>query len=195
MWGEQKEESGFHGSLLHVWVCVWGDGKGCEHELVLTSLQLLSDIQTGSHCHMTEISAPCPIAQRTSYVCCQHKYRPSHSYTHTDTHKDRESERVRGWEQSQKKGNVKTFLGKMIHLMSYWWIMKSSFFAFVCMKQSTVNPAAGFLPGLGVCRTIISSPICSAPICPITLTPNFPKLSQLIIGPLCQEGNQAQCSN
>lgn len=71
----------FHSSILSACVCIWGDGKGCEHELVLTSLQLLSDIRTGSHCHMTEVSAPCPIAQRSSYVCCQHKYRPSHSYT------------------------------------------------------------------------------------------------------------------
>lgn len=38
--------------------------EGCEEKLVLISLQFLLNIQTGSHCHMTDILAPCPVAQR-----------------------------------------------------------------------------------------------------------------------------------
>lgn len=48
-------------------LCLWR-WEGCVHELVLTNLHSMSDIQTGSHCHMTEVSAPCPIAPRASLV-------------------------------------------------------------------------------------------------------------------------------
>lgn len=59
--------------------CCWKDGKRYKSELVSTNPQFLSDMPTGSHCHMTEILAPCPIAQAAFYVCCQHKHRQSPS--------------------------------------------------------------------------------------------------------------------
>ena len=116
---KKKKKVVFTPLFWPVWVCVWGDGKGCEHELVLTSLQLLSDTQTGSHCHMTEISAPCPIAQRASYVCCQHKYRPSHSYT------QRERERKRVRTKPGKKEMLRLFLWRVSAMLAslclYTW--------------------------------------------------------------------------
>lgn len=66
-------------------LCLWR-WEGCEHELVLTSLHSLSDIQTGSHCHMTEVSAPCPIAPRASPVWLPAQTRAtSFLYTHVHT--------------------------------------------------------------------------------------------------------------
>ena len=101
-WNKRRKKADFTLLYMDVCICIWEDGKGCEHELVLTSPQLLSDTQTGSHCHMTEILAPCPIAQRASYVCCQQEYRPSHSHAHI--YIQREVDRTSVQEQSQKKG-------------------------------------------------------------------------------------------
>lgn len=176
----------FFTSALLVCVCIWGDGKGCEHELVLTSLQLLSDIQTGSHCHMTEISAPCPIAQRASYVCCQHKCRPSHSYMRTSTSKERWEDW--GDQNKGKKGHVECF----VTCFKCPLIVGSQVF-FVAFVQTQLR--SWICTRLKYLLKNFRSSICSVPICPISLTANFPKLSQLIIGPLCQEGNQAHCSH
>lgn len=97
---------------------------------------------------------------------CQHKYRLRHSYAHIQTQRTQEDENKAGQEEMFRV--LRVCYSEICSWISTWLVF---------------------------CGTIISSSFCSAPICPITLTPNFPKLSYFIIGPLCQDRNQAQCSN